>query len=94
MVSQNATAMILSLVSGLSTTLGGLIVILFDKPSENTVGWMLGMKKKKTKLKQKGISSGVMLFVSTIDLLPESVEKVGIPVSIFCVCKIFFFLFF
>ena len=47
MVSQNATAMILSLVSGLSTTLGGLIVILFDKPSENTVGWMLGMKKKK-----------------------------------------------
>eukprot|EP01080_Neovahlkampfia_damariscottae_P006216 gene6216-10222_t len=72
MTSPNTTAMILSLVSGLSTTLGGLIVILFDKPSENTVGWMLG------------ISSGVMLFVSTFDLLPESVEKIGIPVSLLC----------
>jgi hypothetical protein len=42
-ISPNATAMILSLVSGLSTTLGGLIVIIFDKPSEKTVGWMLGI---------------------------------------------------
>jgi ZIP family zinc transporter len=63
--SKHTTAVVLSLVSGLSTGLGGLIVIFFGKPKEHTIGAMLGF------------ASGVMLFVSFVNLVPETAEKIG-----------------
>lgn len=63
--SPHFTAMVLSTISGLSTGLGGLIVVFFGSPSKSTMGFMLGF------------ASGVMLYVSFLDLLPETIEVVG-----------------
>jgi zinc transporter ZupT len=62
----NTTALVLSLISGLSTGLGGIIIILFDTPSPTAIGYLLSL------------SSGVMLYVSFFDLIPETIEKIGI----------------
>jgi hypothetical protein len=61
----NKTALLLSLISGLSTGLGGLFIALFGSPSKSVTGLMLGF------------ASGVMLYVSCLDLLPEAHEVVG-----------------
>jgi len=39
---KNITALTLSLISGLSTGLGGFIVVFFGAPKNQTVGTMLG----------------------------------------------------
>lgn len=75
MTNSNTTAIVLSLISGLSTGFGGLIVFLFDTPNEKTIGWMFGL------------ASGVMLYVSFIDLLPEAIEKIGYIHTPFYVLK-------
>ncbi|KAL0491682.1 hypothetical protein AKO1_010177, partial [Acrasis kona] len=61
----HTSAIILSLVSGLSTGIGGMIVLFLGKPKDTTIGMMLGF------------ASGVMLFVSFVNLIPESTEIIG-----------------
>lgn len=70
----NRNAMVLSLISGLSTGLGGVFIALFGSPSKRTTGFMLAF------------ASGVMIYVSVFDLLPESYEKIGIQPLIISVC--------
>jgi zinc transporter ZupT len=75
------------LLVGLSTALGGIIVITFGKPSFARLGHMLSF------------SSGVMLFISFADLMPEAINQVGFGVAnlavrfatytCIVVCKIF-----
>ncbi len=60
-----AMAMLLTLFAGLSTALGGLIVVVFGSPSPAFLGHTLSF------------SSGVMLMISFVDLLPEAVGSVG-----------------
>lgn len=61
----NRTAILLSLVSGLSTGLGGLFIAMFGSPSKWATGFMLAF------------ASGVMIYVSLFDLIPEAYEKIG-----------------
>ena len=58
-------ALLLTTLAGLSTALGGLVVVMFGHPSNNKLGHMLSF------------SAGVMLFISFIDLLPEAIGGVG-----------------
>lgn len=58
-------ALIATLVSGLSTGVGGLMVLFYGKPSNTKLGHMLSF------------SSGVMLYMSFMDLLYESILKLG-----------------
>jgi len=51
--------------AGLATLLGGCIVLFYGSPSEKKLGHMLGF------------SAGVMLYISFMDLIPESIEEVG-----------------
>jgi len=62
---QYQSALALSFISGLATSIGGLFVICFGQPSHKTTGLMLGF------------ASGVMLYVSCFDLLPESYHVLG-----------------
>ncbi len=54
--------MLLSFVSGLVTGLGALIVIMIRNPSKKLMSWSLGF------------ASGVMIGISTLSLIPESIE--------------------
>ncbi|KYQ94359.1 zinc/iron permease [Tieghemostelium lacteum] len=58
-------ALSMTLISGLSTAIGGFYVLFMKKPSFGLLGHMLSF------------SSGVMLYISFMDLLPESVEEIG-----------------
>ena len=58
-------AIYLTTLSGLSTCLGGIFVIFNGKPTFKNLGCMLSF------------SAGVMLFISFMDLLPDSVEAIG-----------------
>jgi len=58
-------ALLLTTISGLSTGLGGLIVVLYGKPSQKGLGHLLSF------------SSGVMIFISFMDLLPGAIAEVG-----------------
>lgn len=70
----NRTALLLSLISGLSTGLGGLFIALFGSPSKRITGFMLAF------------ASGVMIYVSVFDLIPESHEKIGTSALVTSVC--------
>ena len=59
------TAMIWTTISGLSTAIGGIVVYLFGEPNYKTLGKMLSF------------SAGVMIYVSFVDILGESVESSG-----------------
>ena len=59
------TAMICTTISGLSTAIGGIVVYLFGEPNYKTLGKMLSF------------SAGVMIYVSFVDILGESVESSG-----------------
>jgi zinc transporter ZupT len=61
------SALFLTTVSGLSTSIGGLIVLLYGSRSvsQEALGHMLSF------------SSGVMLFISFSDLLPEAISEIG-----------------
>jgi ZIP family zinc transporter len=67
-------ALIATAISGLSTGVGGLIIMFFGKPSDSTLGHMLSL------------SAGVMLYISFMDLLTESVIRIG-----FIMANIWFF---
>ncbi|MDA8235786.1 MAG: ZIP family metal transporter [Clostridia bacterium] len=52
--------MLLSLLAGLATCLGGLVVVLFGKPNEKALAVFLGM------------AAGIMVAVVVFDLIPSS----------------------
>jgi ZIP family zinc transporter len=58
-------ALLFSMISGMSTGLGGLFVICFGQPSPHISGTMLAF------------ASGVMLYVGLIELVPESFYHIG-----------------
>eukprot|EP01113_Clastostelium_recurvatum_P034922 TRINITY_DN4802_c0_g1_i1.p1 TRINITY_DN4802_c0_g1~~TRINITY_DN4802_c0_g1_i1.p1 ORF type:complete len:314 (-),score=82.61 TRINITY_DN4802_c0_g1_i1:36-977(-) len=63
---ENATtAMIACAISGMSTAIGGLIIVSNGNPSFTKLGHMLSF------------SSGVMLYISFMDLLAESIAAIG-----------------
>ncbi|QQS44126.1 ZIP family metal transporter [Candidatus Roizmanbacteria bacterium] len=55
----------LSLIAGLSTTAGAGFLFLYRNISNNTLHFFLGL------------SAGVMLYLSFIELLPESIQHIG-----------------
>ncbi|KJE95249.1 hypothetical protein CAOG_05723 [Capsaspora owczarzaki ATCC 30864] len=59
-------AMVLTLVSGLSTGLGGVVVVCLGEPTRSTMGFL------------EGIAAGVMIYLSVFDLLFPSVELIGL----------------
>lgn len=60
-----------SALAGLATVLGGLFVILFRKPHERLVAFLLSL------------AAGVMLAVVSVDLLPSALEQ-GTPLGTVC----------
>jgi ZIP family zinc transporter len=58
-------ALLLSTLAGLSTTLGSLIGLILRKPGPRFMAYTLGL------------SGGVMVLVSFVELLPEGIEAVG-----------------
>ena len=62
-------AILLSLIAGLSTAVGGLIAILLRKPGVKTLSFVMGL------------SAGVMLFISFAELLQEGIEAYGILIG-------------
>lgn len=58
-------ALLATLVSGLSTGIGGLMILFYGAPSNTKLGHMLSF------------SSGVMIYISFMDLLYESVLRLG-----------------
>ena len=61
-----AYGLLLSLLAGLATTIGSLIVFLIKKPSFRILS--LGL----------GFSAGVMIFISFAELLTTSIKQIGI----------------
>eukprot|EP00033_Pygsuia_biforma_P002133 GCRY01002368.1.p1 GENE.GCRY01002368.1~~GCRY01002368.1.p1 ORF type:complete len:265 (-),score=47.47 GCRY01002368.1:356-1150(-) len=59
------SAALLTLFSGLSTSLGAFVVILFHDKSVRKLGHLLGF------------SVGVMLYISFVDLLEDSIHEIG-----------------
>ena len=68
------TAMLFTAIAGLSTGIGGLLVVLYGKPSFTKLGHMLSF------------SAGVMLYISFMDLLLESIAHVGFLTANLWVC--------
>jgi len=58
-------AFLLTLIAGLSTGIGSAIAFLFKKPNIKYLCFSLGL------------STGVMLYVSFIELLPEAMDEIG-----------------
>ncbi|GAM19689.1 hypothetical protein SAMD00019534_028640, partial [Acytostelium subglobosum LB1] len=74
------TALFMCLISGLSTALGGVFILLMKEPSFKVLGYMLGF------------SSGVMIYISFLDLLPEAIEEIGfLPANFYFFGGILFF---
>eukprot|EP01132_Coremiostelium_polycephalum_P000651 gene651-806_t len=59
------SAMVMCLLSGLSTAIGGVFILFLKNPSLSILGHMLSF------------SSGVMIYISFMDLLPESIQEIG-----------------
>jgi zinc transporter, ZIP family len=60
-----ALPLFLTFLAGLSTLLGGLIVLVVRKPSNTFLAFTLGA------------SAGVMIYISFVELLQQSIEDVG-----------------
>ena len=58
-------ALLLTTIAGLSTGLGGLVVLLQKKPNITLLTFSLGL------------SAGVMVYVSFMELLPEAIKGIG-----------------
>ncbi|MCK4757724.1 MAG: zinc transporter ZupT [Thermoplasmata archaeon] len=58
-------ALLLTTIAGLCTGIGGLIVLLQKKPSVSLLTFSLGL------------SAGVMVYVSFMELLPDAIEGIG-----------------
>ncbi len=68
-------ALLLSLLAGLSTSIGGLFTFFIKKPKPAILSFIMGF------------SAGVMILVSFIEILPVSIESIGLLLSL-----LFFFL--
>ena len=68
-------ALLLSLLAGLSTSIGSLFTFFIKKPKPAVLSFIMGF------------SAGVMILVSFIELLPASIESIGLLLS-----QLFFFL--
>lgn len=64
------TALLLTTVAGLSTGIGSAIAYFIRKPKMIYLSFSLGL------------SGGVMIYVSFMELLPHAVEEIGEPLSI------------
>lgn len=62
-------ALLLSLLAGLSTSIGSLFTFLIKKPNPAALSFIMGF------------SAGVMILVSFIELLPASIESNGLLLS-------------
>ena len=58
-------ALLLTLIAGLSTGIGSIIAFIFKKPNIRILCFSLGL------------STGVMLYVSFIELLPDAIVEIG-----------------
>ena len=58
-------AFLLTLIAGLSTGIGSVIAFIYKKPNIRILCFSLGL------------STGVMLYVSFVELLPDAVEAIG-----------------
>lgn len=56
---------LLSLFAGLSTVIGGLIILVIKNPKKSKMSFFLGM------------SAGAMIYISFMELLPESIKTLG-----------------
>ncbi|SDR69998.1 zinc transporter ZupT [Corynebacterium timonense] len=65
-----AVAFGISLLAGISTGVGGLIVALKSTPSNTFLAGALGF------------STGVMVYISLVEMLPEAAEEVGGPSAV------------
>jgi len=68
-------AFLLSFIAGLSTTIGSFVSFFMKKPNPKTISFIMGF------------SAGVMILISFVELLPESIESLGFIPGI-----LFFFL--
>ncbi len=68
-------ALLLSLIAGLCTSMGSIIAFFLKKPSPKFISYIMGF------------SAGVMILVSFLELLQESIETIGLLMGI-----VFFFI--
>jgi len=64
-VGWNTNAFLIATLSGLSTGLGGLMVLFVGEPSPRKLGHLMSF------------SAGVMIYISFMYLLPEAIEAIG-----------------
>lgn len=69
MLTPVAVALLISLVAGLSTALGGLIAILVKRPGPRFNGLTLGF------------AAGVMILLSFVELLSEGIDALGVTLA-------------
>ena len=67
-------ALVFTTVAGLSTAVGGLVVLLTGEPDYRKLGVMLSF------------SAGVMVYVSFVDILGEAFADVGFELANAAVC--------
>jgi len=65
-------AFLLSLIAGLSTTIGSVIAFMVKKPSPKFISFVMGF------------SAGVMIFISFVELLLSSISSIGYLPGILC----------
>jgi len=65
-------ALLATAISGLSTGVGGMFIMFYGKPSNTKLGHMLSL------------SSGVMIYISFMDLLQESIIRIGFVAANIC----------
>ena len=67
--------LLLSFLAGLCTSIGSFIAIFLKKPSPKFISFIMGF------------SAGVMILISFVELLPESIETIGFEMGL-----LFFFI--
>ncbi|MFX0003571.1 MAG: zinc transporter ZupT [Candidatus Hodarchaeota archaeon] len=67
--------LLLSLIAGLSTSIGSFIAFFIKRPSPKFISFIMGF------------SAGVMILISFVELLPESIETIGFGLGL-----LFFFI--
>ena len=62
--------LLLSLIAGLSTSIGSFLAFFMKKPSPKFISYIMGF------------SAGVMILVSFVELLQKSIESIGLLMGI------------
>ena len=63
-------AFLLSLIAGLSTTIGSVIAFIVKKPNPKFISFVMGF------------SAGVMIFISFVELLFNNIDKIGYELGV------------